>query len=67
MRVRTLFNILGALGIGGAIYAQDLAALYVAIVGVWVLYMVHAIEFKLNKLLDQNMISVPDYEIAKDR
>jgi hypothetical protein len=67
MRVRIKFLIALLLGIGGAVYAENLAAFYVAIVGIWVMYVVHAIEFKLNKLLDQNMISVPDFEIARDR
>ena len=32
-----------------------------------ILYTLHAIEVKLNKLLDHFDLSVPDWEIAKDR
>lgn len=45
---------------------HDLAAMYVAF-GVGALtYQLHAIEVKLNRLLDRHQITVLDSDIAKD-
>lgn len=66
MRTRTTIGIASAVGVAGAIYAGDLAATYVAVAGFASLYVLHAIEVKLNKLLDHHNISVPDSEIARD-
>jgi predicted Kef-type K+ transport protein len=49
-----------------AVYEENLAAVYVALGVALLVYGLHAIEFKLNKLLDRHDISVPDYEIAQD-
>lgn len=58
-----LFTIAGAVAAGSA---RDLAAFYVALVGGAIVYLLHAIEFKINRLLDQQRIRVPDRDIAKD-
>jgi hypothetical protein len=50
----------------GASYKNDLAAVYVAVGIGAVIYLLHAIEFKLNKLLDHYGISAPNYEISRD-
>lgn len=66
MRTRTMIGVSAALFVALAIYVQDFAAVYVA-AGVHALaYLLHAIEVKLNKLLDHYGISVPDWQIAKD-
>jgi hypothetical protein len=44
----------------------DLAAFYIAIGWGGITYLLHAIEVKLNRLLDQHGITVWDSEIAKD-
>jgi hypothetical protein len=49
-----------------AVTAKDLAACYVAIIGGAIVYLLHTIEFKLNKLLTENDITIWDDEIAKD-
>lgn len=54
----------GAIGI--AAYSQDLAAVYVAAGVYMIIYLLNAIEVKLNKLLDHQGLSVPFYEIQKD-
>src|SRR5687767_4180164 len=51
MRTRTFIGVALVAGIVGAIHAEDLAAAYVAVVGASVIYLLHAIEFKMNKLL----------------
>lgn len=50
-----------------AAYQQDLAAIYIALAWGGISILLHAIEVKLNRLLDRQGISVPDYEIAADR
>ncbi len=49
-----------------AVAAKDLAASYVAIICGAIVYLLHTIEFKLNKLLTENDITIWDDEIAKD-
>lgn len=66
MRTRTLILIAEALAIAGAVAAQDLAALYVAVGVGTIVYLLHAIEVKLNKLLDHHRITVWDSDIAKE-
>jgi hypothetical protein len=66
LRTRTWFLVTGVAAIVIAAYAQDLAAIYVAASTVAILYVLHAIEVKLNRLLDHYRIVVPDFEIAKD-
>jgi len=50
----------------GAAYEKDLAAAYVAFGACAILYLLHTIEFKLNKLLDHYGIVVSDHEAARD-
>jgi hypothetical protein len=49
-----------------AIYKDNLAAGYIAGAAFAILYLLHAIEFKLNKLLDYHRIFVSDGDIARD-
>jgi hypothetical protein len=44
----------------------NLAAVYVAIGVGAIVYLLHTIEFKVNRLLDERGIHVIDTEIAKD-
>lgn len=48
---------------GLAAIAEDLAAAYVSLSAHVIFYWGHAVEMKLNKLLDQFHLSVPQYEI----
>jgi len=48
-------------------YVHDLAAMFVGLAWGSLMVLLHAIEVKLNRLLDDRGINVPDYEIAKDR
>jgi len=52
MGTRTMIGLGTAAGIAGAAYAIDLAAPYVAIARAAIVYLLHTIEFELNKLLD---------------
>ena len=66
MRTRTMIGIAFVAALVGATYADNLAAAYIAIAGAAVIYLLHSIEFKLNKFLDHHGVSVPDFEIARD-
>jgi hypothetical protein len=63
-RVLILFSLL--FWGGGAAYANDLAAVYVAVGTHAIIYLLHTIEVKLNRLLDHYRILVTDAEIARD-
>jgi hypothetical protein len=66
--MRTRVSI-GILSLGAAAFAglqSNLAAAYVALGVGAILYVLHSIEFKINKLLDERQIRVLDSEIAKD-
>jgi hypothetical protein len=52
--------------LAGSAYDENLAAAYIAGAGAATIYLLHTIEFKLNKLLDHHGLSVPDSEIARD-
>lgn len=54
----------GAFLLAGAFAAENLAAQYIAVFGTWIAYVAHAIEVRLNKLLDQNnvLISAEDLD-----
>lgn len=67
MRTRSIFSIGAAICLGLAAYHQDLAASFVVVVGYPALLGLHNIEFKLNKLLDERRITVPDDEIERDK
>ena len=66
MRTRIWLFIFMIAGGGLAFFAGDLAAGYVAIGIFMIMFMLHAIEVKLNRLLDDRRIHVSDWEIAKD-
>jgi xanthine/uracil permease len=66
MRTRTLIAVATVAGMAGAIVEHNLAAMYVALSAGGVFYMLHAIEVKINKLLDHHRITVGDGEIARD-
>jgi len=51
---------------GIAIYADNMAAAYVAAGTHAIIYFIHAIEVKLNRLLDNYGILVTDADIAAD-
>ncbi|GEM_PF-1632037 len=55
-----------ALGAGIAASQANLAAAYVALGVGAIVYLLHAIEFKINKLLDDRGIQVFDDQISKD-
>jgi len=66
MRTRTLIAIATVAGVAGAIHEHNLAAMYVALGTGGIFYMLHAIEAKINRLLDHYRITVRDDEIARD-
>jgi hypothetical protein len=60
---------IGAVGLVAAIAAaeaENFAAVYVAIGCSAIVYMLHAIEFKLHKPLDHHGVFVHDRQIARD-
>lgn len=60
---------IGIFTFGAAYWANsehNLAAVYVAFGVGAVTFQLHAIEVKLNRLLDRHGITVPDSEIARD-
>lgn len=66
MKTRTGIVIVTIVALGVAAQQTDLAAAYIAIGCGGIIYLLHAIEFKLNKLLSERGIYVYDDEIAKD-
>lgn len=66
MRTRVLIGLVGAIFAAVAAFNRDLAALYVAVGTTAVVFLLHAIEYKLNRLLDAARVRVPDREIAAD-
>jgi hypothetical protein len=66
MRTRTLIAIATVAGIAGAVHEHDLAAMYVAIGTGGIIYLLHAIEAKINRLLDHYHLTVGDADIARD-
>ena len=50
-----------------AAYKRDLSASYIALAWSSLTYMLHGLEFKLDKLLDLHGIAVSPEEITKDR
>lgn len=63
---RVLILIFGVGAFALASHAENLAAMYVAVFSTFILYLLHTLEFKLNKLLDHYGIRVLDSDIAKD-
>jgi hypothetical protein len=66
MSTRTLILIFGGAAFVLAAYANNLAAMYVAIFATFIIYLLHTLEVKLNKLLDHYGVTVWDSDIAKD-
>ena len=66
MTTRIGLAIVALLAIGVAWQQRDLAAGYVAAIGYAIIFLLHTIEYKINKLLDNRGILVWDDEIAKD-
>ena len=66
MRVRPFFAVAGLGTFAVGIYANDLAAMYVAGFGYAILVLLHAIEFKVNRLLNEAGVRVADDEIKAD-
>jgi hypothetical protein len=66
MSTRTLIWITTACLLAMASYKDNLAAMYVALVGGAIVYLLHVIEVKINRLLDHYGITVGSGEIAKE-
>jgi hypothetical protein len=66
MRTRLLIGLSLLLFGGSALYVDNLAAAYVALGCHAIIYLLHTIEVKLNRLLDHHGILVTDAEIARD-
>jgi hypothetical protein len=60
---------IGMICLGAILYAgyrDNLAATYVAAAAFAIIYLLHTIEFKLDRLLDHQGIFVGDGDIARD-
>ncbi|QJR17982.1 hypothetical protein [Pelagibacterium halotolerans] len=66
MKTRLAIGLCVAIGVAVAAWRDDLAAVYVALGVGAVAYLLHAIEFKINRLLDERGITVFDDQIGKD-
>jgi len=66
MSTRFLILIFGGAAFVLAAYSKDLSAMYIALFATFIIYLLHTIEFKLNKLLDHYGIRIWDSDIAKD-
>ena len=66
MSTRILIGIAVMAMLYGAYQDHNLAATYISIVGGVVVYLLHTIEFKLNKLLDYYGLKVSDRDISRD-
>jgi hypothetical protein len=66
MRTRVGIALVAAIGVGIAAVQADLAAAYIAIGIGAIVYLLHVIEFKINKLLSDRGIQVFNDQIAKD-
>ena len=66
MRTQTWIGLAAVCAAAFAAYKGDLAAFYIALAWGSVTYVLHGVEFKLDKLLDLYGISVTPEEIAKD-
>jgi hypothetical protein len=63
-RTKLLLAMVAAMVVAG--YDKNLVAMFVAGGTYLILFQLHALEVKLNRLLDDRGISVPDWDIAKD-
>lgn len=66
MRTRVWIGLFTLAAAYFAIHDHELAAFYVALAWGGITYQLHAIEVKLNRLLDQAGLTVWDSDIAKD-
>ncbi|WP_038974142.1 hypothetical protein [Bradyrhizobium genomosp. III] len=66
MSTRLLILIFGGGAFAVAVHANDLSAMYIALLASFIIYLLHTLEFKLNKLLDHYSIRVWDSDISKD-
>ena len=66
MRTRTLIGLYTTAAVVLAGYQRDLGAVYIALGVGGLIYHLHAIEVKINRLLDHYGITVWDSDIAKD-
>lgn len=66
MRTRLWIGLTCLAAVVIAAVMKDLAACYVAIGAAAIVYLLHAIEFKLDRLLDRHDVRVSDFEIARD-
>jgi hypothetical protein len=66
MRTRTWIGLATACAGAFAAYKEDLAAFYIAIAWGSLAYVLHGVEFKLNRLLDHYGIVVTPDDVAKD-
>ena len=57
---------MSGLGLIRASYVNDLAAIYVAAAAGAILYMLHTIEVKLNRLLDYHRITVTKSDVDSE-
>jgi hypothetical protein len=66
MSTRTLIWIatIGLMALAG--YKDNLAAMYVALAGGIIVFLLHTLEVKINRLLDHHGIMVWDSDIAKE-
>lgn len=65
MKTRTLIILSCVAFSAGAASQNNLAALYVALVGHAIIYMLHVVEVKLNRLLDHSRLTVTGAEAAQ--
>ncbi len=66
MRTRTMLVLGWIVAATWAVSQGDLAAVYVAFGVAAIIYLLHAIGVKLNKLLDYHGIFVSDHDIARE-
>jgi hypothetical protein len=65
VRTRLLILLSLLLFVGPVAYANNIAAMYVALGAHAIIYLLHTIEVKLNRLLDHHGILVTDAEVAR--
>jgi hypothetical protein len=65
MSTRGLIFIFGIAAMVLAGYANNLAAMYVSLFSTFIIYLLHTLEVKLNRLLDHYGITVWDSDIDK--
>jgi hypothetical protein len=66
MRTRMLIGLSLLLFGGLAMYIENIAAAYVAVGTSGIIYLLHTIEVKINRLLDHYGIVITDTEIGRD-